>query len=363
MDNFNNDTKEYDDNNLGCLPYKDPINYIQTGQMDDEIAKLQSCSHYKTGFSNVDAFQPFYSGLYVIGAEPGVGKTTYCNQMAISIAMSGRPVIYVSLEQSALEMHAKGIARETYIHSLYDPSYHSFTASDIKSGKVSNSREYIEQKAEYIRKVGDRLKIVTGNFSVTVEDIIATVNEYYEIHKEYPVVIIDYLQIIAPSNTGNRTMDTRGSIDHIVHILKAFQSEHNLTIILISSVNRENYMKPLDFTSFKESGGIEFTADVIYGLNMSIVYSDDFINGKDVTGKYNLKGTNNAKDICKRLMLIDAKAECPRKITLSILKNRFGIATGTFDFLYDPAHDYFWPVPEATHDDNDSSNDSPYAGY
>ena len=93
---------------------------------------------------------------------------------------------------------------------------------------------------------------------------------------EKPIVIIDYLQIIAPTLINGRVPDTRTSIDHIIHTLKAMQSAEDMTVFVISSLNRQNYLTPIDFESFKESGMIEYSCDVLMGLQLSILDSEAF---------------------------------------------------------------------------------------
>lgn len=171
--------------------------------------------------------------------------------------------------------------------------------------------------------------IVDGMFSMTVEDIEAVVERYVAFK---PVVIVDYLQIVAPSMSmdGRRRMDAREAIDHIVHRLKAFQSKYDLTVIVISSLNRQNYLVPIDFESFKESGGIEYTADVMWGLQLAVM--SDPVFGKE----------GNIKE--KRDKVRIAKAANPRSIDLVCLKNRFGQTGYTAQFNYFPASDAFQPV-------------------
>lgn len=72
-------------------------------------------------------------------------------------------------------------------------------------------------------------------------------------------------------------------MDSIVTALKVLQKENDLVIVVISSLNRQNYLSPVDFESFKESGGIEYTADVVWGLQLQIMRSQDmFEKEKDI---------------------------------------------------------------------------------
>ena len=66
------------------------------------------------------------------------------------------------------------------------------------------------------------------------------------------------------------------------------------------------YLTPIDFESFKESGGIEYTADVIWGLQLSVMSNELF--GRE--GKIKEK----------RDMVRKAKLASPRNIDLVCLK-------------------------------------------
>ena len=103
-------------------------------------------------------------------------------------------------------------------------------------------------------------------------DIFINVEEAINVETgEKPVVIIDYLQVIAADKdpeTGRKMTETRQIIDHNITELKRISRDLDITVILISSVNRANYMQPIDFESLKESGGIEYTCDVCWGLQL-----------------------------------------------------------------------------------------------
>ena len=88
---------------------------------------------------------------------------------------------------------------------------------------------------------------------------------------------------------------------------------------MISSFNRENYYQKVSFSLFKESGAIEYSADVIWGLEN---------HGVDAEGKLD-------KD-----EVIKMSREKVRRIKFSCLKNRNGGAYECF-FRYHAAYDYF----------------------
>ena len=122
-------------------------------------------------------------------------------------------------------------------------------------------------------------------------------------------------------------------IDDSVRKLKKFQRDTNTTFIVISSFNRTNYSHSVSFESFKESGNIEYTADVVWALQLNVLNS---IN------------PSNIADTRKRID--EAKKQQPRQIQLKCLKNRQGTNYNCF-FNYFSAHDYFQPCNEFNDDD------------
>lgn len=303
--------------------------YIPNGFIAN-IRNFSAYNNHKTGYANLDAVQPLYPGFYVLGAISSLGKTTFAHQMSDQIATSGTPVLYFSLEQSALELYSKSISRQIYKHSKSDPSYTTYSAMQIRRGEALGSKELTEQMDAYVTQVQDNMVIIECNFAVTVEMILETIASYINTTHKIPVIFIDYLQIISPSSIGNKLLDGRAAIDHAVHTLKSFQSVNRLTIFAICSLNRQNYLSPIDFEAFKESGGIEYTADCVWGLQLQCIHDEVF--GKE--GKL--------KD--KREAIQKAKSAIPREIELVVLKNRYGKTNYSCDFTYNPVFDFFEPA-------------------
>ena len=171
------------------------------------------------------------------------------------------------------------------------------------------------------------MSIIEGNFNCNISFIGDYIRRYIRQNNCLPVVFIDYLQILQPTDDGRKKPTTKETIDAAVTELKRISREFNITVIVISSVNRVNYLTPIDFESFKESGGIEYTSDVVWGLQLECLNEEIF------TKKDKIKE--------KRERVKQAKAATPRKIELVCLKNRYGIANYTCAFKYYPAADLF----------------------
>ena len=80
------------------------------------------------------------------------------------------------------------------------------------------------------------------------------------------------------------------------------------TFIVISNFNRTNYAQSVSFESFKESGNIEYTANVVLALQLNLM--NDLKGYKDI--------------IERRKRIEEAKKQPPRQINLKCLKNRQG---------------------------------------
>ena len=296
--------------------------------LDQNIAQYMQYANRRTGFDNLDTIQPLFPGLYIIGAVPSIGKTTFVHQLVEQIAANGEYVLFFSLEQSLFQLHTKSLSRIIYKKFKATQSGMTYTAKGIQCGAANGTQELADARAVYKQTIGPRLNVVEGGFSMTVEKIIKTATRFQEQTGHKPVIVIDYLQIVGKStDEKGHKMDIRENIDHVVQTLKDFQDEDDMTIFIVSALNRQNYMAPIEFESFKESGGIEYTADVVWGLQFWVLNDDTF----------NREG--RIKD--KRDKIKEAKEAIPRELELVCLKNRFGMSSFTVEFEYQPAFDTF----------------------
>ena len=292
--------------------------------MNGDIEAFKESRDRQTGFAILDeTAKGLYAGLYVVGAISSLGKTTFCTQLADQLAAAGEEVLFFSLEQSRLEIVSKSIARRTAQADITT----AVDSLSIRRGYLP--RHVLTAAKEYKEAVSDRLSIIEGNFNCNISFIGDYVRRYIQKTGKKPVVFVDYLQILQPEkDERGRTPSTKETVDTTVTELKRLSRENGLTIFVISSLNRTNYLAPIDFESFKESGGIEYTADVVWGLQLQCMNGGVFENSEK-------------KTIEKRKIVKEAKAANPRKIELVCLKNRYGISSYSCYFDYYPKFDLF----------------------
>ena len=295
-------------------------NYIQG--FINNIAERANASFIPTGFSNLDKVLEggLYEGLYILGAITSLGKTTLALQIADQIAMSGKDVLIFSLEMARYELMAKSISRHT-IQTVLETGGNTSDAKTIRG--ITNGDRYKNYSNAEIELINNAIQTYTsyanhnhineGMGDIGVKEIRAIIEKHIKYTHNTPVVIVDYLQILAPADI--RATDKQ-NIDKAVLELKRMGRDFKTPIIAVSSFNRENYKEAVSMRAFKESGSIEYSCDVLIGLQ--------------------LKGAGT-KDYDEN----EAKAKLPREIELVILKNRSGATGDKIDFEYYPMFNYF----------------------
>lgn len=284
-------------------------------------------------------------GTYVLGGIPSCGKSTLALQIASNIAESGNVVIYVSLEMAEEHLVAKSIARELEIKRRdkgKKTEAPSITATDMllsnnfKNLTHGEKKEIIDIIDMYYNKVGENIIILEKKIgeSMTAEEIkkqIESIIEKVRIgygNEKQVAVVIDYLQIIP---TQGNIVNDKMSVDVNMTKFQTMSNALRIPIVIISSLARNGYNKAVTLDSFKESGGIEYSADILIGLQY--------------------QGVND-----KNFDLNKARKANPRKVELVILKQRMGPIGQSIKLDYYPACDLFIDTSHKT-ETKESSND------
>ena len=278
--------------------------YLKSGLFDAETERLRKYANRKSGFKNLDEVLTLAPGLYLIGAIPGAGKTTFCYQLLEQLAERGERCVFLSAEMTRQEMYSKTLARRLFQRDRHT----SLTSFDIRRGGTSQTlQSIIEQLKE--ENLDLRVKEIG---SENIDAIIAYLRNYITTSDRAPIICIDFLQLIRPADSKHAD-NLKLAMDEVAFKLKNFQKATDATITAISSFNRDNYTTSAWYKSFKESGGIEYTADALMALEFNEIAEIE-------TG--------------------EAFKKSPREMKLKILKNRNG-NVGEVYFNYYSAHDYF----------------------
>lgn len=293
-----------------------------------DIKNFKKYSGRKTGFANLDGKLILYPCLCTFGAISSLGKTTFSLQLADNLASMGEHVLYFAFEQTRFELVSKSLARLCQPEDSLISSYPS--AIDIRNGRITTPK--LREAMQKFKAISQHKQIIECDFTMSVSKVVETVEAYINQTGVRPVVVVDYLQVISSDNS--KLTNTKDIVDDNIKALKLLQMRHELLMFVVSSINRENYLTTIDFQSFKESGSIEFTCDIVIGMQLAVMNTNLF--------------ESDAKTTIKRKAVKSAKKENPRHIELCILKNRYGVSSESFFFQYYPKFDLFIPEDKAS---------------
>lgn len=288
--------------------------------IDQRLRDISTLPTIGTGFPLLDkVINGVRASITVLGAIPSLGKSTFFLQIASNIAAQGYDVFYFSYEMTDMELHAKNITRA--YQSVKIQNTKLFT-SDILGGEIFGSPNKLKAY-NAARKAWEatnlNLRLFDGDSKMTITEIKKVVDKFRDITGRTPIIFIDYLQMITAENTN---FTDKQNVDHIMRVLRQMKNE-GVACFVISSLARSSYDSPTTMSSFKESGNIEFGADLAMALDYEAMYTSPKKNGKV---EFNLN-IERAKD--------------EHKVVLTILKNRIGQAGKQISYDFKPAVNLF----------------------
>ena len=223
-----------------------------------EIAKEYKGEYFKEreikplylGFSKLD---DMLGGLEkgdvtVIGARPGVGKSSFVTQVTSYLAKQGKRVGFYNLEMKEKQMYERFIVNESGI---------SLTRLKRAIKFLGDEKEKFD-KANQVLEANQNI-IITSEGGKSISEIRSESR-----HMDYDIIIIDYLQLILPDVTyrGNRTAE----VGAISKAIKRLAMDLNIPIIVLSQLNRLSEGRETrepSMSELRESGDIEQDASVI----------------------------------------------------------------------------------------------------
>lgn len=350
----NKDINEYLLNDYESL--KDTINYYDatlTNSLKKEAQKLleqENALSYlgtfntltldkeyntpiKTDIARLD--KGLYGGLFkknliILGASSGAGKTTLALQIADNVARQGQDALIFSLEMSKEELIAKSLSRLMFIadkkKNHYTTGQKCLSTRQILTGAMYEDKAdketqelYSEAYEDYRENIAKHVFINECNedLAITIGEIEERIRRHIAVTEQKPLVVIDYLQIIENKEKGLTDIQATGKI---VKDLKRLARKYEISIIVISAFNRSANTTDASYSSFRDTSTIEYTADVLLSLQLSVLDTSNEVEEEDNKGRYNA----NKEDKKLKQKIKEASQQEVKKVTLKILKNRNG---------------------------------------
>lgn len=242
------------------------------------------------------------SDLIILGARPGMGKTSFALNIARNVALqSGKTVCFFSLEMTRDQLAQRMLSSEAVIKSeklrTGDLEPEEWTRLTQAGENLSKAEIYFDESS-----------------NITVPEMKAKLRRM----KKVDLVIIDYLGLMhSARHTDNRVQE----ISEITRNLKIMAKELKVPVITCAQLSRGTEAKGKShkpaLADLRDSGSIEQDADIVLFL-----YRDAYYDGE--------KGSD--EDLSD-----SSKSEC------IVAKNRHG-ETGVIPLHWDGQHTRFTSV-------------------
>lgn len=214
-----------------------------------------------TGFSSVDRLLVGLGkgDLVLVGARPGMGKTSFCMNIATNVAKQTKKAVCVfSLEMSAEQLVSRMLSSEALVDSY-----------SLRSGSIAE--EDWAKLAHAAAELSDTDILVDDTTGITITGMKAKLRRV----KNLGLVIIDYLQLMQ----SDRRIDNRvQEVADISRNLKIMAKELAVPVICCAQLSRgpesRSDKKPM-LSDLRDSGAIEQDADIVMFLYRSEYYKSD----------------------------------------------------------------------------------------
>ena len=218
-----------------------------------------------TGFVDLDdllsGMQP--NALYVIGARPAMGKTSFALNIASHAAVEGnKPVLIFSLEIGQLELSQRMLCSESRVDS-----------KSMRDGRLDESDW--TKISHGVARLSEAPIWIDDNPGLTVMDIRGRARRLKSQVGDLGLIVVDYIQLM----TGRSGAESRQvEISEISRNLKVLARELEVPVVGLSQLSRtlesRQDKRPM-LADLRESGAIEQDADVVMFLYRDEVYNPE----------------------------------------------------------------------------------------
>lgn len=216
----------------------------------------------KTGFTILDnAIGGLQSGVSIIGATAGRGKTTFACQICEQAAQNGVKCVFLSLEMDAQDIYESIAAIAT--KTLYNKGDDYDTFSESIETKAMSENSYIYSNIA----IYDECTIDPTPHSV-IKHIAGITKKIRDDNGENQeiLIVIDYLQYIRDINAKGEEWQTFANASMLIERAAKLL---NIKILLISQVTKDatrHQENGLQIGDFSGGGRIGYGAKTIIGL-------------------------------------------------------------------------------------------------
>ena len=230
-------------------------------ELEEQAMAGEKTHGVQTGFPKIDecllGLRP--GQMIVLGARPGVGKTSFALNLATNAAFHGASVAFFSLEMSKAEIAQRLLAAEARIG-----------LQEIRSARIRDDQW--PQILEAVNQLSQLDIVIDDTPGTTVTEIRAKARRILR-GKKLGVIVLDYLQLVSPPEGGHRADSRATEVGEMSRGIKIMAKDLEVPVIALSQLNRtvENRTgKRPQLSDLRESGSIEQDADIVCFLDRSM---------------------------------------------------------------------------------------------
>ena len=206
------------------------------------------------------------SDLIILGARPGMGKTSFALNIVRNVAMNtGRTVCFFSLEMTRDQLAQRMLSSE----------------AGIKSEKLRTG-ELDDDEWTRLAQAGDALSKANIYFDETSSITVPEMKAKLRRMKQVDLVVIDYLGLMKSARqTENRVQE----VSEITRNLKIMAKDLKVPVIACAQLSRGTETKGKShrpaLSDLRESGSIEQDADIVLFLYREAYYDGEKADDED----------------------------------------------------------------------------------
>lgn len=323
--------------------------------------------HITTGFKQLDKAvnKGLTTGLYVIGAKAGTGKTAFILQVSDYIAKTQKKkVLFFSLEQGKNALFNRRISRITLENII---EKHNGNKTKINEDLINTAEfkdiEFFGEQYEQNKERDNNIFKAIHTFGTYAKNVF-TIDDIYSVEDikkvimsciqqnngEKPIVFIDYLQRLKPNNNNDSfaKYEDKRLFDICIQELKDLIKKESLIVFLVSSLNRQG--KETELNAYSGSNEIEFNAEFAGTLQIDKAYYKNKLN---IGNKLD---DETKKELIRKKIQDELRETQTKRLKLCILKQKDGISGIDIALRLYAKNYYFEEVEEDSNERPDNSN-------
>lgn len=238
--------------------------YDLLGQKEDTLPTFDALDQYLHGLHKTD--------MVVVAARPGMGKTTFCINLAERAATRhNASVAFFSLEMTNIQLATRMLVSRAQVPAKHLEDSSKLSSSDLK--KLADAMDDISKAKIFLDDTP----------GITVADIRGKARRLKK-EEGLDLIVIDYIGLMQASSFSKKD-GRQQQMSEISGQLKGLAKELDVPLIAISQLNRASVKsgpgenaantKVPDLSHLRDSGAIEQDADIVIFIHRPSYYNKE----------------------------------------------------------------------------------------